>query len=275
MIKKIQSIVLESNFFVALGVWSLVKLTGLLHGVAVDEFAIFSFFSTQLVYSFSILFTFGRTNGFDTLFCNSKLLVQKVIFVTSMLALPYFVFQLNMDVLLMLIPVGLVSFLYPVEIISENEKGIALREFPYLKIFLIGISWGVVTVILPLMQADENVSNSVFIETFVRAMFVVAITIPFDVRDVYSDSPEMRTLPQRLGVTKAKLLAYLLLAVNFLYYFLLGSLTVETLVFILIALFVTSVLIRYSSNERPKYYYVVFIELTSVLLFLSTNLLCC
>lgn len=271
MIEKIKTVILESNFFVALGVWSLVKLTGLLHNVAVDEFAIFSFFSTQLVYSFSILFSFGRTNGFGTLFCNTNLLVQKVIFVTSMLALPYFVFQLNMDVLLMLIPVALVSFLYPVEIISEDDKGVALREFPYLKIFLIGISWGVVTVVLPLMQVGVVVENSVLLETFVRAMFVVAITIPFDVRDVDSDSPEMRTLPQRLGVTKAKVLAYVLLLANFVFYFLSGGLSAETLFLIFISLFVTSILIRYSSNERPKYYYVVFMEFTSVLLFLSAN----
>ena len=271
MIRKIKTVILESNFFVALGVWSLVKLTGLLHNVAGDEFAIFSFFSTQLVYSFSILFSYGRTRGFDYIFCNTKLLVQKVIFVTSMFVLPYFIFQLNMDVLLMLIPISLVSFLYPVEIISENDRGIALREFPYLKIFLIGISWGVVTVVLPLMQAGENVSISIFIETLVRAMFVVAITIPFDVRDVESDSPEMRTLPQRLGVTKAKVLAYALLVANFAFYFLSGGFSAVTLFLIFISLFVTSILIRYSSNERPKCYYVVFMELTSVLLFLSTN----
>lgn len=269
MVNRIRSVIEDSNLFVALGVWSLVKLTGVLHSVDVDNFSIFSFFSTLLVYSFSILFSSGRLNGFKSLLSIDKLLVQKTVFFISALVLPFFLLKFSVELMLMLIPLGVVSFLYPVEIISEKKKGIALREFPYVKIFLIGVSWGIVTVVLPLFESGADVNLSVLTEAIVRAMFVVAITIPFDVRDVYSDSPEMKTIPQRLGVVKAKILAYFLLLINFAYYVFMGQLGLNSLLLILITLFVTSILVRYSDSDKPHYYYSVFMESTSVMLFFS------
>jgi len=272
MKKRIKTLIIESNLFAALGVWSLVKLTGLLHSIDVDDFAIFSFFSTLLVYSFSILFSVGRKSGFNSLLILDKLLVQKIVLVISTLVLPFYLFEFSVDVLLMLIPIGLVSFLYPVELTSENNKGIALREFPYLKIFLIGISWGVVTVVLPLLDTDVVFDFPILIETVVRAMFVVAITIPFDVRDMFSDSPEMKTIPQEIGAYKAKMLAYLLLLINLGYYLAYVKLSIESMIFIFITLILTSVLVKYSENNRPKYYYTVLLESTSIMLFLSVSL---
>ena len=271
-IKRINTLIIDSNLFAALGVWSLVKLTGLLHSVDVDDFAIFSFFSTLLVYSFSILFSALRVKGFDSLFYLNYLLIQKVVLVVSILIIPSYLIEFSIDILLMLVPVGLVSFLYPVEIASDKEKSIALREFPYLKIFLIGVSWGVVTVVLPLINTSVNLDFSILIEMVVRTLFVVAITIPFDVRDMYSDSPNMKTIPQEIGASKAKILAYLLLILNLIYYFFYIPLSVESLFFILVTLVVTSVLVRYSGNNRPKYYYTILIESTSILLFLSVSL---
>ena len=272
MKNRILKLITESNIFAALGVWSLVKLTGMLHSVNVDDFAIFSFFSTLLVYSFSIIFSVARSSGVKSIFPFNKLLIQKIILVVSVIILPFYLFEFSMEVLLMLIPVGLVSFLYPVELISENKKGIALREFPYLKIFLIGISWGVVTVLLPLLETGVELGFPVFIETIVRSMFVVAITIPFDVRDMYSDSPDMKTIPQEIGASKAKILAYFLLIVNFVYFIYLDFLDVNSLFLIFATLLLTSILVRYSSSDKPKFYYAVFLESTSVLLFFSVYL---
>lgn len=269
MRNKLKLILLESNLFVALGVWSLVKLTGVLHSVDVDFFADFSFWSTLLVYSFSILFSSGRSLGFKKLIFSDKLIVSKFVFLISPLVLLYFLFQLKLVVILSLIPVALVSFLYPVEIVKDEKESITLREFPYLKIFLIGISWGVVTVVLPLVNQGVSIDYSVVVETLVRSFFVVAITIPFDVRDVNTDSPNMKTIPQELGISKAKYLAYLLLLINYVYYSFIQKLEAHTLLLILVSLILTTILIKYSNNNKPKIYYVVFLESTSIMLFLS------
>ncbi len=269
MKKRIQSILVENNLFVGLGVWSLVKLTGLLHHINVDFFALFSFVSTLLVYSFSILFSAGRVKGFKSLLFSKDLKVSKFIFLMSTLVLPYFLYHLKPIIILGLIPVALVSFLYPVEIVSEAKGSTTLREFPYLKIFLIGVSWGLVTVVLPLMNEGVDVDSLVVIETMVRSFFVVAITIPFDVRDVKTDPPKMKTIPQEFGIAKAKILSYALLGFNFAYYVWLGKAGVEALIFILITLLFTSLLVMFSRSNKPKYYYTIFMESTSLLLFLS------
>ena len=269
MIKRIQSAVIESNFFVALGVWSLVKLTGVLHSIDVDFFAFFSFVSTLLVYSFSVLFSSGRNTGFKKLLFSKSLLVQKIIFILSSLMMPFFLVQLKPIIILGLIPVALVSFLYPVEVVKEVKKSMTLREFPYLKIFLIGISWGIVTVVLPLINKGVVINYSALLEGLIRAMFVIAITIPFDVRDVNTDPPNMKTIPQKFGVSNAKLLAYLLLLVNLAYYFFVGHIGLISLFLVLLTLVTTSVLVKFSNSNMPKYYYAILMESTSIMLFLS------
>lgn len=269
MRKTIETLIVESNLFAALGVWSLVKLTGLLHAVDVNFFAAFSFVSTLLVYSFSILFSTGRVIGFKTLLFSRELKVSKSMFIISILILPFFLYQFELIMILGLIPVSLVSFLYPVEIVKDKKGSTTLREFPYLKMFLIGMSWGIVTVFLPLVNVGVHIDYSIVVETIVRSFFVVAITIPFDVRDVRTDPPKMRTIPQELGVSKAKYIAYSLLLINFFYYYSIGVLESYSLLLILITLFVTFILIKYSRSDMPKYYYAVLIESTSVMLFLS------
>ncbi|MCK5906498.1 MAG: hypothetical protein KAG37_02855, partial [Flavobacteriales bacterium] len=96
----------------------------------------------------------------------------------------------------------------------------------------------------------------------------IAVTIPFDVRDVDSDSPEMKTLPQSFGVKKAKILSYFLLAINFGFY-LFHALDFLSLILLFLTLLISSILVGYSGSNRPKYYYTILLESCSILLFAS------
>jgi|LGVF01.2.fsa_nt_gb hypothetical protein len=269
MIKKIQSIILESNLFVALGVWSLVQLTGLLNYVEVNDFALFSFVSTLLVYSFSILYSFSRVKGYSFLVKGGSLITQKVVFSLSVLVFPFLFSGIHLSVLLMMIPVALVSFLYPVTVFDNDETKLTLRELPFVKVFLIGVSWGLVTVFYPLVNAGVAIDSDLLIEVLIRSFFVIAITIPFDIRDVKSDSGKMKTLPQFFGVRKSKILALLFLLINLVYYINKIDFQLITILLLLTTLVVTSSLIVFSDENKPKYYYVVLLESMSILLFLS------
>ena len=101
----------------------------------------------------------------------------------------------------------LISMFYVVRIGNRN-----LRELPFLKSLLIGASWAYVLYAFPLLNEKLNPNPILLSALFV---YVFALTIPFDIRDIALDSPKQRTLPQVFGVKRAKMLAVFLLFASF------------------------------------------------------------
>ncbi|WP_123896517.1 UbiA prenyltransferase family protein [Aureibaculum marinum] len=79
-----------------------------------------------------------------------------------------------------------------------------MRYIALIKLFLIAISWAVVTVIIPLVQHSINLGFNEIVITVQRFLFVVSITIPFDIRDMSYDTKNLKTLPQTIGISKSK-----------------------------------------------------------------------
>jgi hypothetical protein len=81
-----------------------------------------------------------------------------------------------------------------------------LRSLGGLKIFVVALVWAGATVSLPVIAAGRPVSWDVGVETLQRFLFVLILMLPFEVRDLAFDSAELRTLPQRFGVTGTKII---------------------------------------------------------------------
>jgi len=91
---------------------------------------------------------------------------------------------------------GVVSILYTLPIFGKSMR---LRDFSFIKIFLIAIVWSVVTESIPLYESGIN-GNLIFLLFLERVAFFVAITIPFDIRDIEVDrTNKVKTLPSVLG----------------------------------------------------------------------------
>ena len=87
-------------------------------------------------------------------------------------------------------------------------KGYRLRDLHYLKIFLIALTWSWITVILPAMELGLSYAFPVYIMLLERVVFVFAITIPFDIRDMEIDAyNQVKTLPASLGMRSSQRLA--------------------------------------------------------------------
>jgi len=84
---------------------------------------------------------------------------------------------------------GLFYVVYVVRFIPYNNKWLALRDIPFLKIFVIAFVWALVTGLLPLISSKDliqiNLQHILFLTK--QFLFVVAITIPFDIRDMKYD----------------------------------------------------------------------------------------
>ena len=82
---------------------------------------------------------------------------------------------------------------------------------PSIKIFVIAAVWAGTTVYLPVIYENTKWDWDITLMLIQRFMIVLALTLPFEIRDLKFDETELGTLPQLLGIDKTKRLGYLLL----------------------------------------------------------------
>ncbi len=111
----------------------------------------------------------------------------------------------KIEVLISLIPAAVLTIFYSVPVFKFSDRLYRLREIPFIKIFLIAFVWSVVTIILPVIESGYNgsLANLSFVLAE-RYVFIFAITIPFDIRDMEQDKRyNLKTIPIVYGVNKS------------------------------------------------------------------------
>ncbi len=126
------------------------------------------------------------------------------------LGLIYIAFLQSRGVLLMSALLGLFTLLYAAPVLTQNRS---LRDLAGIKIFIIAVVWAGVSVILPLLDHPEVSIIDKVLMLLQRALFIIVITLPFEIRDLEFDAAHLVTIPQKIGVKKTRLLGWLLLFV--------------------------------------------------------------
>ncbi|MDP1800966.1 MAG: UbiA family prenyltransferase [Bacteroidota bacterium] len=143
--------------------------------------------------------------------------IKAFYFLVALSVIGFFVaaFMAKKIVLLTLLPIGIITLFYSLPVFKTKKTIFRLREIPCLKIFLIAFVWSVTTILLPILQTGNSFDRWHIITMLIeRFIFVFAITIPFDIRDMKSDeNAGLQTIPLIIGEKKAILVAnvYILL----------------------------------------------------------------
>lgn len=167
-------------------------------------------------------------------------------------------FKMNLDVLFSLWPLALISLLYALPFIPSGKDRLALRELPMIKIFLIATVWTWITLLLPMKVSGMNIGAQEKAWLLERFIFIFAITIPFDIRDIGHDKASMRTIPQVIGVKGAGVLSLLLVfiaALLPLMSFYQGNLGGGHLSASLLVYGITFLALCFGLKKRPYWYY--------------------
>ncbi|SDS36702.1 UbiA prenyltransferase family protein [Mucilaginibacter mallensis] len=180
------------------------------------------FVSTLGIYNFCILISkperpqdsiYRRERWF---FAHYRLMVT--ITIVSILALmPLFVL-ISTESRILLIFLGIISFAYGLPLFTLGDKKFGLRNIPGLKQFLITLVWTMSSVLLPLLEAQHLQLGTVSMrDTTIliakRFLFIGALTVPFDIRDLFQDKQSgLKTVPVVFGEKKAYLFCQVLLA---------------------------------------------------------------
>lgn len=284
MIRKIGLSILDfllfSNFFIAICAVAQGLVTyHLLKAKPSEHVLAFLFFSTLLIYNLAVLLSkpkapqnspFKRVRW---IFAHHRFTISTTL-ISALCLIPLGLLYLSFESKLLMVFVGLLSVAYNIPFLSFNQKKIGLRNIPGIKLFLIAFVWASSCVLLPIVELESLHQIQVPLSETVllvakRFLFVCAITIPFDIRDLFQDKLyELKTIPVMLGEKKAWIFCQALLAIYLLLLVLFTKNINLDVIGLTLTILLTGWLIFKSNFKRNEYYYFFYLDGTMLLQYL-------
>lgn len=146
---------------------------------------------------------------------NRKALILIVLLASTLDGLLIFPI-LDFRILWWFVPAGLFSFFYVLPILPIGGKWTRLRDLPFVKTFIISAVWAVITVVPASKEALllERISPAFLWLLVERFIFLTAISIPFDLRDLTIDAQnKVKTFAGIWGFAKTIFYCRILLVV--------------------------------------------------------------
>jgi len=162
-------------------------------------------------------------------------------------------------------------------LIRKGGKLVRMREFTYLKVFTVALGWTLITVVVPLLPFLHSISTEALLIIFLRRfLFIYAITIPFEIRDMERERRFGNiSLPMLYGVKVMKvtgiiiLLLFCILSAVHEKYFLFDLAGRKTFFLpLLISAMAASWLVVFASDTKSNWYFKFWTDGTMILQFL-------
>jgi hypothetical protein len=167
----------------------------------------------------------------------------------------YFIYFIDFKSSIILAAVGVISITYAWRIKVHRKT---LRELPYVKIYLIALSWVLVCIVWPIVQEEKNITDYWLIIS-ASYLYIFAATIPFDIRDYPFDSPEQRTIPHIIGERNSLLVGVLALLLSYLQLSSYTNFSMNNLLFV-IAYLGMLVLLVFTRQKNHELYFSLVID---------------
>lgn len=246
---------LDASIHVAFAVLSLVWISCRSLSIPVDShLLIFVFSSSIAVYNF---IKYGVEAEKYLLVTNTYHKRIQFFSIAFLAIAAYHAWFMNMGMYVALGTIALLVGLYALPLVPQMSK---LRNWGVSKVIIIGVVWAIATVLLPVINENLQFSWDVWVVFIQRVLFILVWIIPFEIRDLKYDSPDLRTLPQSMGLQNTKILGTLLLVIMFFMIFLKDNLApielqVTFLIIVILLLFLWA-----SKRKQQPYYASFFVE---------------
>ena len=244
----------NGSIHVSFAVISFLLITGAFLNISVSEYLIyFVFFSTISYYN---LLKYGsgllgnlRVDGRPLAILSFSLICLLIAFLSG-LKLPSSIIPVVLVLIVLIV-------LYAAPIFPSDKN---LRSLGLLKIIIVAVSWTIVTVLLPVIAAGYEIQWDVVILSVQRFILVLAMMIPFEIRDMYLDPPGIRTIPRRIGIKYTKWLGVILAIISFALVYLKDDINPMEINSRLAVTIILSLLILKTPTHPSKYYASFWVE---------------
>lgn len=242
---------IQSSMHVALAVTSLAAVTLLEFGLPLNLNLLgFLFFGAIVGYNFV---KYTGVSNLHHLEITPDLMIIRGFSILAFLGLSYFAFLMPVTVIFYAAGFGVLTVLYAFPFI----RGRNLRTLRGLKVFIIALVWSGFSVILPIVHNGSDFGLKLLYQGIEIFSYVIVLMIPFEIRDLKYDEPELETLPQKLGIRKSKWLGTDLLGVVIFMSFM-QELQNFTHLTIAIIIAVISLIFIWNAKEEQGPYYTSF-----------------
>ena len=254
-VKRIFDFYLDASIHVAFAIYALLQITFQTLNIPYDyHLSLFIFFGSISCYNF---IKYGLEAEKYFLVANQY---HKGIQFFSFVALGFALYHgyfLSLNVWMGVGGLTLLTGLYALPVLPNAKN---MRSWGGLKIFFVALVWAGATVLLPVLSANQLITWDIGVGIFQRFVLILILLIPFEIRDLAYDKVELKTLPQRYGVTNTKIFGGFATLVFFFITFLIDDLSIEELVLKGILFLVLGIMIFITKRNQSKYFASFWVE---------------
>lgn len=196
--------IINTNVFISFAAVVLTLGTGLQYGSFSNLwiYLLLIFFATLADYNWHryIKVIFNKRPNSKYSWATEHLRAILSIAIISSIGIGAVAFFLPPEIINWLIVLGVCTAIYSLPLHTLGMKGMDVRKIPALKTLLITFTWTLATLFLPYLLTNNSFGDNITFSLVERSLFIFAITVPFDVKDIKEDQRSgWKTLPVLLG----------------------------------------------------------------------------
>lgn len=249
ILKRLLDFYINSSIHVALSVFALVSMTGYMFAIdKINDLALFAFFGTIVGYNFVKYDALARIKKLQM---RTELKLIAALSFFSFLATGYFFFQLEQTTKIIAVVFLILTMLYTLPFFPNRKNA---RNWAGVKIYIVALCWVGVTLFLPLINAGIPMRMDILILAVQRFILIFVLVLIFEIIDLQVDDPNLKTVPQQIGVELTKVVGCVLLFVFILLGFFQTEFSFQTLLIRLGIAFTVFFFLLFANERRSKYY---------------------
>ncbi len=259
MLKKLFDFYIRSSIHVSLAVVALTVMTCLLLELPLDQnLLLFVFLSSVVGYNYA---------KYPDYFL-SKIQLKKpkaIVWLSVFCAFGavFFFFALTTKAQIAVVVTGLLTLFYVFPLFN-------FRSLSGVKIYIVALCWVIFTLLLPVFQAGFEVNSDVVLKCMQRFLLIIILILIFEIIDLKEDNPELKTVPQTIGVKNTKILGIILLCLFYGIEFFVSSHKVSQFLPNGILAIIIILFLLFASEKKSKYYTTFWVESLPMLWLLLT-----
>ncbi len=261
VLSRVFAFYINSSIHVAFAVVALLAITVMEYNLTIPiELWVFVFLGALTSYNFV---KYAKVAGLHHRSLTNSLKTIQIFSAVCFALLGFIAFQLSINTLLVSAGFALATFFYAVPFVKNKN----LRRLSGIKIFVVALVWAGVTVVVPVVASEVHFSGDLLLTFFQRILIVIALILPFEIRDVPYDAKNLKTVPHKVGVKATKLIGEGVLLLCLAFEFFKQNYEVAYIVSLLFFCVFLGWLIVISKTEQSRYFASFWVEGLPILWF--------
>jgi 4-hydroxybenzoate polyprenyltransferase len=269
LLKRFFDFLLFGNVYVALGAMCLVQSTAIQLQLSTQllPYSLLVFFATLFIYNFQRIFYVPQENtalhSIRRAWIFRNPLTIKLLACIGFTGVSITFFYVDFHIVFYLSPLLVLSLAYFAPFVK-------LRRNAFFKLLTLVIVWTMATAVVPVLLVHQPlIDGKNSLHLLIRLCFMIAICIPFDIRDLKIDEADnISTIPRILGENETRWLAFVFMItyiVLIVLAYCLNHLPAAVFMMLLLSAVLNTILVVMSSSKRSEYFFVAGIDGTMIL----------